>query len=90
MSFVDGGYQGDEAQCAAFEVSRISLTVVKRTDKDVKGFIVLPKRWVVERTFGWMTSVWRRCCFRRCRTCRMTNARCRIGRLFIVICAGRT
>jgi hypothetical protein len=35
MSFVDGGYQGDEAQRAAFEASRISITVVKRTDKQV-------------------------------------------------------
>lgn len=54
MSFVDGGYQGDEAQRAAFEASRISVTVVKRTDKQVTGFIVLPKRWVVERTLGWI------------------------------------
>ena len=51
MSFVDGGYQGHEAQRAAFEASRI---VVKRTDKEVKGFVVLPKRWVVERTLGWI------------------------------------
>jgi putative transposase len=29
------------------------LCVVKRTDKE-KGFQVLPKRWVVERTFGWL------------------------------------
>ncbi len=43
---VDGGYQGDEAQRAAFEASRISITVVKRTGKKVKGSIVLPKRWV--------------------------------------------
>jgi transposase len=35
-------------------VSRIRLTVVKRTDRAVKGFIVLPKRWIVERTFGWV------------------------------------
>jgi hypothetical protein len=49
MSFVDGGYQGEEAQRAAFETSRISITVVKRTDKQVTGFIVLPKRWVVNR-----------------------------------------
>jgi putative transposase len=28
--------------------------VVKRSDKQVKGFIVLPKRWIVERTFGWI------------------------------------
>ena len=54
MSFVDGGYQGDEAQRAAFEASRIAVTVVKRTDTEVKGFVVLPKRWVVERTLGWI------------------------------------
>lgn len=54
MSFVDAGYAGDEAQRAAFEASRISVTVVKRTDKQIKGFIVLPKRWVVERTLGWI------------------------------------
>ncbi len=29
-----------------------ALQVVKRTD-DMKGFVVLPKRWIVERTFGW-------------------------------------
>ena len=49
MSLVDGGYQGDEAQRAAFEASR-----VKRADTQIKGFIVLPKRWVVERTLGWI------------------------------------
>ena len=54
MSFVDSGYQGDEAQRAAYEASQISVTVVKRTDTTVKGFIVLPKRWVVERTLGWI------------------------------------
>jgi transposase len=54
MSFVDSGYQGDEAQRAAFEASRISITVVRRTDTQIKGFIVLPKRWVVERTLGWI------------------------------------
>lgn len=54
ISFVDGGYQGDEAQRAAFEASRIAVTVVKRTDNEIKGFVVLPKRWVVERTLGWI------------------------------------
>lgn len=48
MSFVDSGYTGDEAQRAAFEASRISITVIKRNDKQIKGFIVLPKRWVVD------------------------------------------
>ncbi|GGE22516.1 hypothetical protein GCM10011529_31390 [Polymorphobacter glacialis] len=34
------------------------LEIVSRTDKEA-GLKVLPKRWVVERTFGWMTR-WRR------------------------------
>jgi transposase len=54
LAFVDGGYAGDETARAAYEASRIRLTVVKRTDREVKGFIVLPKRWIVERTLGWM------------------------------------
>jgi transposase len=54
LAFVDSGYDGDEARRAAFEASRIPTTVGKRTDKQVKGFIVLPKRWIVERTFGWI------------------------------------
>src|ERR1700730_1273479 len=54
IAFVDGGYNGNEALRAAFEASKIACTIVKRTDKQVKDFIVLPKRWVVERTFGWL------------------------------------
>ena len=42
MSFVDGGYQGDEAQRAAFEASRIAVTVVKRTDKELRGRLETP------------------------------------------------
>ena len=53
-AFVDGGYAGDETARAAFEASRIRLEVVKRTDTGTKGFIVLPKRWIVERSFGWV------------------------------------
>ena len=53
MSFVDGGYQGDEAQRAAFEASRIAITVVKRTDKEVKGFSCCPSAgWSRERSAG--------------------------------------
>jgi transposase len=55
LAFVDGGYAGDETQRAAYQASRIRITVVKRTDRQVKGFVVLPKRWIVERTFGWTT-----------------------------------
>jgi len=34
------------------------IDIIRRSD-DQKGFEVLPRRWVVERTFGWMTR-WRR------------------------------
>ena len=54
MCFADSGYLGDEAQRAALGASRASIAVVQRNDKQIKGFIVLPKRWVVERTSGWI------------------------------------
>jgi len=54
ICFADSGYTGDEAHRAAFEASRITITIVKRTDRQIKGFVVLPKRWVVERTLGWI------------------------------------
>ena len=34
------------------KVPRLRLEIVKRSD-DIKGFVVLPRRWVVERTFSW-------------------------------------
>ncbi len=43
----------DETHRAAYEASRITLSVVKRTHRAVKGFVILPMRWIVERTFGW-------------------------------------
>jgi transposase len=54
LAFVDGGYSGDETRRAAFEASRIKVTVVKRSDQAAKQFVVLPKRWIVERTLGWL------------------------------------
>jgi transposase len=36
-----------------------TVDIVKRTDT-ISGFLVLPRRWVVERTFGWITKH-RRC-----------------------------
>jgi transposase len=35
------------------EMPRLRLEIVKRSD-DIKGFVVLPRRWVVERTFSWL------------------------------------
>jgi putative transposase len=52
--WADGGYAGKlvdwvDAQCAW------ELEIVKRSD-DAKGFVVVPKRWVSERTFAWLNK----------------------------------
>lgn len=50
--FADGGYRGDKL--AGFvEQKQCALEIVKRPDA-AKGFVVLARRWVVERTFGWL------------------------------------
>jgi transposase len=51
--FADGGYSGDETRAAAKRAGKVDLQIVKRSDV-AKGFVVLPKRWIVERTFGWL------------------------------------
>ena len=50
---MDSGYQGPKFQTGLKGVCRqINLEIVKRSD--VGKFIVLPKRWIVERTIGWL------------------------------------
>lgn len=51
MAFVDQGYTGERAAAAAQEHG-IRLEVVKLSEAK-RGFVLLPRRWVVERTFGW-------------------------------------
>lgn len=51
--FADGGYAGPKLKGALKRIGRFALEIVKRTDK-AKGFEVLPRRWVVERTFAWL------------------------------------
>jgi transposase len=51
--FADGGYQGEATATAVALIGRWELDIVKRSDT-AKGFVVLPKRWIVERTFGWL------------------------------------
>ena len=51
VAFVDQGYTGDEPEQAAAQHA-IRLIVVKLPDAK-KGFVLLPRRWVVERSFGW-------------------------------------
>ena len=52
VAFVDQGYTGDGAARAA-EEQGIRLEVVKLPEAK-RGFVLLPRRWVVERSFGWM------------------------------------
>lgn len=52
VAFVDQGYTGAHAKADAAE-EKVELIVVKHTEAK-KGFVLLPRRWVVERTFGWL------------------------------------
>jgi putative transposase len=49
--WADGGYAG-QLVAAALKLWRCTIQIVKRTDRHT--FRVLPRRWVVERTFGWL------------------------------------
>jgi transposase len=52
--FADGGYQGEQFRRELANVlPRLSVDIVKRSDT-AKGFEVLPRRWVVERTLAWL------------------------------------
>ncbi|MGE3311764.1 MAG: IS5 family transposase [Limisphaerales bacterium] len=54
--WADGGYSGPEfADWVRQRLPKLQVEVIKR-NADVKGFKVLPKRWVVERTFGWLVQ----------------------------------
>ena len=52
LAFVDQGYTGHQPAADA-EAHGIRLEVVKHTEAK-RGFVLLPRRWVVERSFGWM------------------------------------
>jgi putative transposase len=55
LIWADGGYAGQLVEWVRGLRSRnkLRLEIVKRSD-DAKGFVVLPRRWVVERTFAWL------------------------------------
>jgi transposase len=52
LVWADGGYAGRLVSWA-HTVLALTVTIVKRSE-DTTGFVVLPRRWVVERTFGWL------------------------------------
>ena len=52
--YADGGYRGPEFRQAVGKViAGVNIEIVKRSDQ-ARGFVVLPRRWVVERTFAWL------------------------------------
>jgi transposase len=51
--FADGGYAGPKLRAALKRMGRWKIEIIKRSDA-AKGFEVLPRRWVVERTFAWL------------------------------------
>ena len=51
--FADGGYAGDKLRDALAPIGKWTLEIIKRSDT-AKGFQLLPRRWVVERTFAWL------------------------------------
>jgi putative transposase len=52
LVFADAGDQGEVAAGVAAR-ERLRLEIVKRP-RDAEGFHLLPRRWVIERTFAWL------------------------------------
>ncbi|WP_370875495.1 IS5 family transposase [Methylobacterium amylolyticum] len=79
--YADGGYQGPAFKAGLRRVCRrLKLTIVKRSKK-AQGFVVLPKRWIVERTFAWLN---------RCRRlAKDWECRSRTARAFLLLASIR-
>ncbi|MFD2054944.1 IS5 family transposase [Mesorhizobium calcicola] len=51
--FADGGYAGPKLRGVLQKIGKFTMEIIKRSDS-AKGFEILPRRWVVERTFAWL------------------------------------
>ncbi len=51
--FADGAYTGAKLGAALDKIGQWTIEIGKRSDL-AAGFVVLPRRWVVERTFAWL------------------------------------
>ena len=51
--FADAAYAGDKLETALAQLGQWTLEIVRRAD-GAKGFVLLPRRWVVERTLAWL------------------------------------
>lgn len=69
----DAGYQGPKMAAAVARTGRWSIEIVRRCDRH--RFVVLPKRWIVERTIAWIS--------RNRRLARDFERHCRIAAAFV-------
>jgi len=51
--FADGGYAGEKLENALRKIDGPTIEIVKRPD-DAKGFVMVARRWVIERTLAWL------------------------------------
>ena len=61
-ALVDGGYTGENFAEAIFNITGATVEVAKRSE--LHKFAVIPKRWIVERSFGWLDKcriLWKNC-----------------------------
>lgn len=82
--WADGGYSGPllaESLRASVPRRGLRLDIVKRSDPPAAGFVVQPKRWVVERSFAWLTHA--------CRLTRDYETKERNSAALILIAASR-
>ena len=58
----DGGYTGENFRNTIFELTGANVQIAKRSE--LHTFAVIPKRWIVERSFGWLDKcrrLWKNC-----------------------------
>ena len=62
LVLTDGGYTGDDFAFHIWDILRANVEVAKRSE--LHKFAVMPKRWIVERTFAWLDKcrrLWKNC-----------------------------
>ena len=55
----DGGYTGEHFADEVKQLCNANVEIVKRNE--LHTFAVLPKRWIVERSFAWLRRLWKNC-----------------------------
>jgi putative transposase len=82
LIWADGGYAGQLVDWVRTFAGWI-LEIVKRSD-EAKGFVLLPHRWIVERTFGWL-SRYRRLAKDYEETCASSEAWIRLAMIHLMV-----